>query len=175
MGVPLHFNRIFHCKPSIWGYHHLWNPAILPPCNICYYILLPVLPDWNFILLEFIHCHATSTCKPPQATAPQGRSCGSGAIRVSTSISCVKAAVASCLLTSSCSIPDTESPGDLPFAWIGPDVPQEQKKEVKSLASQTLKFQQWWLVLFLHPFSTSKSSDLPSEDPQPLELYDRLW
>ena len=21
-----HFNRMFHCKPSILGYHHLWKP-----------------------------------------------------------------------------------------------------------------------------------------------------
>ena len=21
----IHFNRIFHCKPSIWGYLHLWK------------------------------------------------------------------------------------------------------------------------------------------------------
>ena len=27
-GYPkiIHFHRIFHCKPSIWGYHILWNP-----------------------------------------------------------------------------------------------------------------------------------------------------
>ena len=29
-GYPkiIHFNRIFHCKPSIWGYPSLWNPQI---------------------------------------------------------------------------------------------------------------------------------------------------
>ena len=29
MGVPLviiHMKRIFHCKPSIWGHHHVWKP-----------------------------------------------------------------------------------------------------------------------------------------------------
>ena len=32
-GYPqiIHSNRIFHCKPSIWGYPHLWKP---PYCTI---------------------------------------------------------------------------------------------------------------------------------------------
>ena len=31
-GYPqiIHANRIFHYKPSIFGYHHLWKPSCLP-------------------------------------------------------------------------------------------------------------------------------------------------
>jgi hypothetical protein len=32
MGYPkiIHFNRLFHYKPSIWGYPHLWKPPYHP-------------------------------------------------------------------------------------------------------------------------------------------------
>jgi hypothetical protein len=76
--------------------------TIKEPCEASFHRGLYILLDTSSCLKSLTGIQQPTWKKPPhRSQLPPGRSRVSVAIRVSTSISCVKAAVASCVLTSS--------------------------------------------------------------------------
>ena len=77
-GYPyiIHFNRIFHCKPSMWRYPHLWKNHMAGLWHCFTNIRSPATPCWDlrcFGRTTWWDCGASQQCDPRGKSDPEPR------------------------------------------------------------------------------------------------------